>query len=270
MAVPSDSASDRRCTDSGSGSVKWATGHVEVKGRASHAKWTTGPNNKLQLRNNLSIGTWNVRGLLHTGKLNLLERELMREKVDICGISETHWKDQGHFHTEHHNIYMSGGANRGRNGVAFLVSRRIAQTVHSYEPINDRIIKITLAARPRNLHLIQVYMPTGDAPDEEIESIYGEVEDLLRNIPSKEPVVIIGDFNAKVGKVEEAHLRVTGGAFGLGVRNERGERFIQFAVENDLAIMNTMFQHHPRRLSTWISPNKEYRNQIDYMIIKKR
>ncbi|XP_071582157.1 uncharacterized protein [Temnothorax nylanderi] len=85
-----------------------------------------------------------------------------------------------------------------------------------------------------------------------------------------EPVVIIGDFNAKVGKVEEAHLRSTGGTFGLGVRNERGERLIQFAVENDLAIMNTMFQHHPRRLSTWISPNKEYRNQIDYMIIKKR
>ncbi|XP_024870064.1 craniofacial development protein 2-like [Temnothorax curvispinosus] len=150
----------------------------------------------------------------------------MRDKVDICDISETHWKDQGHFHTEHHNIYMSGGANRGRNGVAFLVSRRIAQTVHSYEPINDRIIKITLAARPRNLHL--------------------------------------------VGKVEEAHLRGTGGAFGLGVRNEREERLIQFAVENDLAIMNTMFQHHPRRLSTWISPNKEYRNQIDYMMIKKR
>lgn len=87
--------SKRRCSGSGSGSVKCATGHVVADGQASHGKWATGPNiNQLRLRKDkINIGTWNVRGLLQAGKLSLLEKELLRQKIDICGISETHWKD---------------------------------------------------------------------------------------------------------------------------------------------------------------------------------
>lgn len=60
------------------------------------------------------------------------------------------------------------------------------------------------------------------------------------------------------------------GKFGLGQRNERGERLIQFAAQNNLAISNSFFQHHPRRLYTWTSPDGNYRNQIDYIMIGSR
>lgn len=60
------------------------------------------------------------------------------------------------------------------------------------------------------------------------------------------------------------------GRFGLGTRNDRGERMIQFCQENNLAIANTMFQHHVRRLYTWRSPGNRYKNQIDYIMIRSR
>lgn len=83
--------------------------------------------------------------------------------------------------------------------------------------------------------------------------------------------MIIGDFNAKVGTtVLDVGLRNIVGHYGLGCRNSRGERLIQFAADNNFTIMNTVFKHHPRRLYTWTSPNGEHRNQIDYILIRAR
>ena len=56
----------------------------------------------------------------------------------------------------------------------------------------------------------------------------------------------------------------------MGERNERGELFVDFALANQLAIQNTMFQKHPRRLYTWTSPDGNTKNQIDYILIEKR
>ena len=77
----------------------------------------------------------------------------------------------------------------------------------------------------------------------------------------------MGDYNDKVGKGKKED---TVGYFGLGTRNERGERLIKFCEENNLCIANTFFQQPARRLYTWKSPGDINRNQIDYILIKKR
>ena len=79
--------------------------------------------------------------------------------------------------------------------------------------------------------------------------------------------LIIGDWNAKVGSQEIP--RITG-KFGLGLRNEAGQRLIEFCQENALVIVNTLFQQHKRRLYTWISPDGQHRNQIDYILCSQR
>ena len=79
--------------------------------------------------------------------------------------------------------------------------------------------------------------------------------------------ILMGDANAKVGK--STTNSETHGQFGLGVRNDRGNKLINFCKINNLVITNTCFQHHPRRLCTWISPDGETRNQIDYIMINK-
>ena len=77
----------------------------------------------------------------------------------------------------------------------------------------------------------------------------------------------MGDFNAKVGM--EAMEDVVG-KFGIGNRNEREDRLIEFCQINNLTISNTWFQHHPRKVYTWKSPGDIVRNQIDFTMIKKR
>lgn len=81
----------------------------------------------------------------------------------------------------------------------------------------------------------------------------------------------MGDFNAKVGSTaNDDHIRKTLGKYGLGERNDRGSRMIQFAIDWKLSIANTMFKQHSRRLSTWTSPNRMHKNQIDYIMVQER
>lgn len=244
---PCEPISDRRCAASGARSVKLVTGHGGVGDQALHGNSTTG--NSIKLRNLQTIGTWNVRGLNHPGKLTILEREIDRVGVNICGLSEIHWKGSGHLLTDHHVVYFSGNDISSSNGVGFLIPIHQNNCVMGYEPVSDRIISIKLKSSPMNLNIVQVYAPTSTASDEAIEKFYSELESTMAKVPSRELLIILGDLNSKIG--ENAHqLSKCAGRFGLGKRNERGERLLQFASENDLLIANSLFEHHPRRLYT--------------------
>ena len=93
-----------------------------------------------------------------------------------------------------------------------------------------------------------------------LEWFYDDLQDLLELTPKKD-VLFLGDWNAKVGSQETPGVT---GKFGLGVRNEAGKRLIEFCQENALAIANTLFQQHKRRLYIWTSPDGQHQNQIDY------
>ena len=80
--------------------------------------------------------------------------------------------------------------------------------------------------------------------------------------------IIFGDWNAKIGQTREKSEYI--GNYGLGSRNERGDRLEEFSVLNSFIIGNTWFYYHPRRLWTWMSPGDRARNQIDYIMVKKR
>ena len=85
-------------------------------------------------------------------------------------------------------------------------------------------------------------------------------------VPKKDVLFIIGDWNAKVGSQETPGVT---GKFGLGIRNEAGQRLIEFCQENALVIANTLFQQHKRRLYTWTSPDGQHQNQIDIFFVAK-
>ena len=90
---------------------------------------------------------------------------------------------------------------------------------------------------------------------------------LLELTPKKDVLFIIGDWNAKVGSQETPGVT---GKFGLGIRNEAGQRLIEFCQENTLVIANTLFQQYKRGLYTWTSPDGQHRNQIDYILCSQR
>ena len=98
-------------------------------------------------------------------------------------------------------------------------------------------------------------------------SSYEDLQELLELTPKKYVLFIIGDWNAKVGSQETPGVT---GKFGLGIRNEAGQRLRQICQENALVIANTLFQPHKRRLYPWTSPDGQHRNQIDYILCSQR
>ena len=117
--------------------------------------------------------------------------------------------------------------------------------------------------KPFNITIIQVYAPTSNTEEAEVERFYEDLQDLLKRTPKKDVLFIIGDWNAKVGSQETPGVT---GKFGPGVQNEAEQRLIEFCQENTLVIANTLFQQYKRRLYTWTSPDGQYQNQIDYIL----
>ena len=117
------------------------------------------------------------------------------------------------------------------------------------------MISVHFQDKPFNITVIQVYAPTSNAEEAEAEQFYEDQQDFLELTPKKDVLFIIGDWNAKVGRQETPGIT---GKFGLGVRNEAGQRLIEFCQENALVIANTLFQQHKRRFYTWTSPDSQH------------
>ncbi|GFS06853.1 craniofacial development protein 2-like [Elysia marginata] len=136
-----------------------------------------------------------------------------------------------------------------------------------YLPVSKRNILIKIHATPFNLAILQTYAPTSDYSDEDVDKYYEEVKDVLKEVKSSEVLIVMGDMNAKVGNQKLENIV---GQHGLGKTNDRGVKLTQFCSEYDLCIINTFFQHPPRRTYTWKSPGDRRRNQIDCIMIKQR
>ena len=117
------------------------------------------------------------------------------------------------------------------------------------------MIFVHFQGKPFNIRTIQVYDPSSNTEEAEVEKFYEDLQDLLELIPKKDVLFMTGDWNAKVGSQETSGVT---GKFGLGVENEAGKRLIEFCQENALIIANTLFQQHKRRLSTWTSPDGQH------------
>ena len=106
------------------------------------------------------------------------------------------------------------------------------------------------------------YAPTSNAEEAEVEWFYEDLQDLLERTQKRYP------FHYRGLECKSRKSRNTWGTgkFGLGIWNEAGQRLVEFCQENALVIANTLFQQHKRRLYTWISPDGQHQNQIDYIL----
>ena len=147
-----------------------------------------------------------------------------------------------------HMSRICGQESRRRNGVAIIVSKRVQNAVLGCSLKNDRIISVRFQGKPFKITVIQVYAPTSNAEEAEVEQFYEDLQDLLELTHNKDVLFIIGDWSAKVGNQETPGAT---GKFGLGIGNEAEQRLIEFRQENALVIANTVFQQHKRRLYMW-------------------
>ena len=146
----------------------------------------------------------------------------------------------GEFNSDDHCLYYCGQESLGRNSVALIVNKRVKNAVLGSNLKNNRMISVHFQGKQFNISVIQVYAPTTNAEEAEVEGFYEDLQDLQELTPKKKDVLfIIGDWNAKVGSQEIPGVT---GKFGLGVQNEAGQRLTEFCRENTLVIANILFQ----------------------------
>ena len=192
---------------------------------------------------------------MNQGKLEVVKQEMARVNVHILVISELKWTGMGEFNSDDHYIYYCGQESLRRNGVAIMVNKRVRNAVLGCNLKKYRMISVRVQGKTFNITVIQVYAPTSNDEEAEVERFYEDLQDLLELIPKKDVICIIGDWNEKVGSQETPGVT---GQFGLGMRNEAGQRLIEFCQENSLVIANTLFQRHKRRFYTWTSPDGQH------------
>ena len=139
---------------------------------------------------------------------------MARVNIDILGLSELKQTGMGEFNSDDHYIYYCGQEALRRNGVAFIVNKRIWNAVLGCNLKHDRIISVHFQGKPFNITVFQVYALTSNAEEAEFEWFYEDLQDLLELIPKKDVLFILGDWNAKVGSQE---LPGVTGKFGLEI-----------------------------------------------------
>ena len=118
---------------------------------------------------------------MNQGTLEVVKQEMARVNVDIPGISELKCTGMGEFNSDDHYIYYRGQESLRRNGVAIMVNKRVQNAVLGFNLKNDRMISVRLQGKPFNITVIQVYDPTSNAEEAEVEWFHEDLQDLLEH-----------------------------------------------------------------------------------------
>src|SRR6267154_170751 len=178
---------------------------------------------------------------------------MKRMRVGIMGVAETFWDKEGSFPAQlpesdggdKYHVFYSGGKKK-RRGVGEIVRDEMVKSVMMWKPISERIMIMKLKMAPINMLIVQIYAPCEDDEEEENDRFYDRLDQVIAEYrKGRECVVVMEDFNGKVGDSKEDD---TVGPFGLGERNDNGERVVEFCKRLNLFATNTWFQ---QKTSQW-------------------
>lgn len=216
----------------------------------------------------ICLATWNVQSTWEVGALKVLAHVLKKYNIDVAAIQET--KQRGVFINEIEDYVFYNSAEENRLlGVGFMIKKEIARKVVDFEAMSGRICRIRIRGQYRKITFVNVHAPTEEKTEEEKDVFYEKVEDVIGKIPNYDVKIILGDFNAKVGR-EEIFKNVTGGCSKHKDSNQNGQKLIRFAEENNMKIVSTGFEHKDIYKGTWVSPDGKTINQIDHCLIEKK
>ena len=222
-------------------------------------------------RRQLRVGLWNTRTMYETGKTAQVIGEMQRYRLNILGVSEVRWTGSGRYVAPTGEIMYYSGREDGqhRQGVGIILDKEANKSLMEWEPVNNRIIRARLYSKFTKMTIVQCYAPTEEADDAEKDEFYAQLQGVLESVPKHDILLVMGDLNAKVGADNLGFEQCIGG-HGLGTRNDNGERFLEFCVENEMTIGGTIFKHKDIHKHTWNSPDGVTFNQIDHVAINQR
>ncbi len=218
--------------------------------------------------------------------------DMLKYGLQILAIQETHMQGTGveEIRTStgkrKYNLFYTGADNNKHHGVGIIAEKELDA---EFRVINDRICMLTTKIQTENntreLAFISTYAHTlvnSEKKPELREEFYEALDRTISNVNNRALLVIGGDFNAKTGTGYE-NYKENMGKYGKGMINTNGEHLLEMAAKNELLLANTMFYHKKAHRTTWVCPERRnehrtaqgeirrnpYRNQIDYVIVKK-
>ena len=208
--------------------------------------------------------------MFQTGKLAQVNKQFRNCKIDLLGLSEVRWPGNGRMMTEGHTLLYSGRKdNEHQAGMAILMRGEVLKSMIEWKPITERIITARFYSRFAKLTTIVCYAPTEDAEEDEKDHFYQQLQQIIRQVPRHDMLLLMGDLNTKIGSSNKSRERIMS-VHGIGVMNNNGEMLANLFYENDLIIGGSIFQHKTIHKYTWTSPDGNSKNQIDHIVINRR
>ena len=221
-------------------------------------------------KNTTKIGTWNVRTLYQSGRLNQVLKEMLHYKIDILGLCEMRWTGSGKLNSNGISVIYSGHPQYHFLGVGICMNKPSERALIGWKPINERIITARFQTKHAKVTIIQVHAPTNESDESVKNDFYDLLQETLDEVPSHDMKILSGDFNAQIDGFRTG-MESTVGPHGIASRtNDNGERFLDFCNLNNISIGNTFFKHKRIHKYTWLSPDKTTKTEIDFIGINTR
>ena len=229
-----------------------------------------------------TLGAWNVRTLQDKPNTDRPERrtalvckELARFNIDVAALSETRLPGEGNIREDGpgYTIFWKGKAPEEEriHGVGFAIRTHLVKQ-HNLIPtsISERMMTIRIPlTQDRYLTLISVYAPTLTSNDEAKAIFYSQLDHTIQAVPEHDKLVVLGDFNARVGRDHHLWEGIIGHQ-GIGNCNDNGRLLLGLCAEHQLIITNTLFRLPTRQKTTWQHPRSKHWHVLDYVLTRTR
>ena len=231
----------------------------------------------------MTFATWNIRTLLDKDdsdrpqrRTALIARELARYNIDIAALSETRLAEKGEIceRGAGYTFFWSGRKPEERReaGVGFAVKTALVSKLEGPpKGVNDRLmtLRLPLSYGQKFATIVSAYAPTMTNPEEIKDKFYEDLNCVIAAVPNSDKLIILGDFNARVGCDSTTWEGVIG-KHGVGKCNSNGLLLLQTCAEHGLLITNTLFCLPTRNKTSWSHPRSKHWHLIDYAIVRKR
>ena len=211
-----------------------------------------------------------LREISDVRKTLVINNELKRLQVDIATLQETRLAESGSLRESDYTFFWHGKSSEEvrEHGVGFAVRNSLLGMIEPIADGTERLLSLRLNTSDGPANLISVYAPTLTSDQELKDKFYSDLENLILGIPKQEHLILLGDFNARVGNDNDSWPTCLG-RHGIGKMNENGQRLLELCTFHDLCITNTFFQTKPQHKVSWRHPRSKHWHQLDLIITRR-
>ncbi|EYB98255.1 hypothetical protein Y032_0133g1803 [Ancylostoma ceylanicum] len=201
-----------------------------------------------------------------TGRSRELAAALEDRRIDLRAVQETRWSGNKSKDIGHDFKVVYNGSTKTRNGVGIVVSQRCRDSIAEVQRFDDRLMKVVVTTAEQRLHFFSAYAPQTGCCEQVKDDFWMLLDEKTAEELMEDTIVVAGDLNGHVGAAKDGYT--CHGGFGYGIRNDDGERILEYADSHDLVIMNTKFRKRPSHLVSFYSGNVP--TQIDFVLVRHR